>query len=62
MFSKDFISAFNIFSISAMSLFSEPYSPFSIKSQSLVNDTYIIINANNNPAYPDSDASSKAPV
>jgi len=33
LFSKDFISAFNIFSISAMSFFSVPNSLFSIKSK-----------------------------
>ena len=34
MFSKDFISAFNILSILAMSFFSVPNSPFLIKSKS----------------------------
>jgi hypothetical protein len=38
LFSKDFISAFNILSISAMSLFSGPNSPFSIKSKSPANN------------------------
>ena len=38
LFSKDFISAFNILSISAMSLFSIPNSPFSIKSKSPANN------------------------
>ncbi len=38
LFSKDFISAFNILSISAMSFFSEPYSLFSIKSKSPANN------------------------
>jgi hypothetical protein len=38
LFSKDFISAFNILSISAMSLFSVPNSPFSIKSKSPANN------------------------
>ena len=36
MFSKDFISAFNILLISAMSYFSVPNSPFLIKSKSLI--------------------------
>ena len=38
LFSKDFISAFNILSISAMSFFSVPYSLFSIKSKSPANN------------------------
>ena len=38
LFSKDFISAFNILSISAMSFFSVPNSPFSIKSKSPANN------------------------
>jgi len=39
LFSIDFISAFNILSISAMSFFSVPNSPFSIKSKSPANNT-----------------------
>jgi hypothetical protein len=38
LFSKDFISAFNILSIAAMSFFSVPNSPFSIKSKSPANN------------------------
>jgi len=38
LFSKDFISAFNILSISAMSFFSVLNSPFSIKSKSPANN------------------------
>ena len=38
LFSKDFISAFNILSISAISSFSVPNSPFSIKSKSPANN------------------------
>jgi hypothetical protein len=38
LFSKNFISAFNILSISAMPLFSGPDSPFSIKSKSPANN------------------------
>jgi hypothetical protein len=38
LLSKDFVSAFNILSISAMSLFSVPHSPFSIKSKSPANN------------------------
>ena len=34
LFSKDFISAFNILSISAMSFFAVPNSPFSMKPKS----------------------------
>jgi len=41
LFSKDFISAFNILSISAMSLFSGPNSPFSIKSKSPANNIWV---------------------
>jgi hypothetical protein len=37
LFSKDFISAFNILSISAMSFFSLPNTPFSIKPKSPAN-------------------------
>jgi hypothetical protein len=38
LFSKDFISAFNILSIFAMSFFSVPNSTFSIKSKSPANN------------------------
>ena len=38
LFYKDFISAFNILSISAMVLFGVPNSPFSIKSKSPANN------------------------
>ncbi|PLX44921.1 MAG: hypothetical protein C0611_13470 [Desulfobacteraceae bacterium] len=41
MFSKDFINAFNILSISAMSYFSVPNSPFSIKSKSPANKIWV---------------------
>jgi hypothetical protein len=41
LFSKDFISAFNILSISAMSFFSVPNSPFSIKSKSPANNIWV---------------------
>ena len=38
LFSKDFISAFNILSISAIFVFAVPNSPFSIKSKSPANN------------------------
>jgi hypothetical protein len=38
LFSKDFISAFNLLSISAMALLSVPNSPFSIKAKSPANN------------------------
>ncbi len=38
LFSKDFISVFNLLSISAMSFFSVPNSPFSIKFKSPANN------------------------
>jgi hypothetical protein len=38
LFSKDFINALDILSISAMPLFSGPDSPFSIKSKSPANN------------------------
>ena len=38
LFSKDFISAYNILSISEMSFFSVPNSPFSIRSESPANN------------------------
>ena len=41
LFSKNFIRAFNILSISAMSLFAVPNSPFSIKSKSPANNIWV---------------------
>ncbi len=48
LFSKDFVSAFNILSISAMSFFSVPDSLFSIKSKS---PCYIRRNRHNRSSY-----------
>jgi len=47
MFSKDFISAFNILSTSAMSFFSGPNSLFSIKSKSPANNICVSIRKQN---------------
>jgi hypothetical protein len=41
LFSKDFISALNILSISAMSFFALPNSPFSMKPKSPANNIWV---------------------